>query len=122
MAMRLTGELHVDGYSLEETSNADKARIPLADLFAQLPVAAFKAVPCRDNQASREKQQAIRLSEALFSLTKPPRAAPRGRGTFTTPVCWLARNFKATNDRLEEFDVHRNNHPYYPHHRPAWRL
>ncbi len=39
------GELHVDGYSLEETSNADKARIPLADLFAQLPVAAFKAVP-----------------------------------------------------------------------------
>jgi (1->4)-alpha-D-glucan 1-alpha-D-glucosylmutase len=37
------GELHVDGYSLDGTSN--KTRIPLAVLFAQLPVAAFKASP-----------------------------------------------------------------------------
>jgi (1->4)-alpha-D-glucan 1-alpha-D-glucosylmutase len=41
----LEGELHVDGYSLDGTSNPDKTRIPLAVLFAQLPVAAFKASP-----------------------------------------------------------------------------
>jgi (1->4)-alpha-D-glucan 1-alpha-D-glucosylmutase len=39
------GELHIDGYSLEGTSNANKARIPLAVLFAQLPIAALRAVP-----------------------------------------------------------------------------
>jgi (1->4)-alpha-D-glucan 1-alpha-D-glucosylmutase len=39
------GELHIDGYSLGGASRSDKARIPLAALFAQLPVTALRAVP-----------------------------------------------------------------------------
>jgi (1->4)-alpha-D-glucan 1-alpha-D-glucosylmutase len=35
------GELHIDGYSLEDARGS--SRVPLADLFAQLPTAALKA-------------------------------------------------------------------------------
>lgn len=37
------GELHIDGYSLGRADGADRSRVPLATLFAQLPVAALKA-------------------------------------------------------------------------------
>jgi (1->4)-alpha-D-glucan 1-alpha-D-glucosylmutase len=37
------GELHVDGYSLEGEGNRKASRVPLANLFKHLPVAALKA-------------------------------------------------------------------------------
>jgi (1->4)-alpha-D-glucan 1-alpha-D-glucosylmutase len=37
------GELHVDGYSLQSEGNSDASRVPLANLFKHLPVAALKA-------------------------------------------------------------------------------
>jgi (1->4)-alpha-D-glucan 1-alpha-D-glucosylmutase len=39
----LEGEIHLDGYALEGTRKSDSARVPLATLFAHLPVAAIKA-------------------------------------------------------------------------------
>jgi (1->4)-alpha-D-glucan 1-alpha-D-glucosylmutase len=37
------GELHVDGYSLPGVGGVNPPRVPLADLFKHLPVAALKA-------------------------------------------------------------------------------
>jgi (1->4)-alpha-D-glucan 1-alpha-D-glucosylmutase len=37
------GELHVDGYSLEDAGNANPPQVPLGGLFRHLPVAALKA-------------------------------------------------------------------------------
>jgi (1->4)-alpha-D-glucan 1-alpha-D-glucosylmutase len=37
------GELHIDGYSLQGAVKSDAGRVPLADLFKQLPVAALQA-------------------------------------------------------------------------------
>jgi (1->4)-alpha-D-glucan 1-alpha-D-glucosylmutase len=37
------GELHIDGYSLQGEGSSGKSRVPLADLFRHLPVAALKA-------------------------------------------------------------------------------
>jgi (1->4)-alpha-D-glucan 1-alpha-D-glucosylmutase len=37
------GELHVDGYLLDGEGNRDASRVPLANLFKHLPVAALKA-------------------------------------------------------------------------------
>ena len=37
------GELHIGGYSLEGEGNRDSSKVPLANLFKHLPVAALKA-------------------------------------------------------------------------------
>jgi (1->4)-alpha-D-glucan 1-alpha-D-glucosylmutase len=37
------GDLHIDGYSLEGRGKSDTSRVPLANLFRHLPVAALKA-------------------------------------------------------------------------------
>jgi (1->4)-alpha-D-glucan 1-alpha-D-glucosylmutase len=37
------GELHIDGYSLQVNGASDRSRVPLANLFKHLPVAALKA-------------------------------------------------------------------------------
>jgi (1->4)-alpha-D-glucan 1-alpha-D-glucosylmutase len=52
------GEVHIDGYSLHGASRSDASRMPLANLFRHLPVAALKAgyVGAAKPSAKRSRQ------------------------------------------------------------------
>jgi (1->4)-alpha-D-glucan 1-alpha-D-glucosylmutase len=52
------GELHIDGYSIEGVGKSGASKLPLADLFEHLPVAALKAgyVGTSKPAAKRNKQ------------------------------------------------------------------
>jgi (1->4)-alpha-D-glucan 1-alpha-D-glucosylmutase len=49
------GELHIDGYSLEGPSGAERKRVPLAVLFEHIPVAALKAIPSGSMRPSAKR-------------------------------------------------------------------
>jgi (1->4)-alpha-D-glucan 1-alpha-D-glucosylmutase len=49
------GELHIDGYAIEGLAGPRESRVPLAALFAHLPVAALKARYVGATKASSKK-------------------------------------------------------------------